>query len=173
MENLERGSDLVRDGRPFLLADIEHLPFRDAVFDYLYAVHVLEHAANPPAALAELTRVARGGYIETPTRFAERIYGWKNHRCTVRFRNGGFTFGSKVTPQTGLDLHRLYRSFVPWKAVHKLVDFSLNVLYVRVEFRRTSDGTEFRPLGRRQAIADLIRHRLHEGVGPLPHELQS
>ena len=43
-ENLERGSDLKHDQRPFVYADIEQLPFKTGAFGFVYAVHVLEHA---------------------------------------------------------------------------------------------------------------------------------
>jgi len=165
-ENLERGSDLRRDRRPFVFASIENLPFRDDTFDYLYAVHVLEHAENPTQALQELERVARAGYIETPTPFAERLYGWKNHRCTVRWARSRLEFGPKIEPQRQIDFHALYKRFLPWKATHKALDIAFGLLYVRVEFRRKDGAPTMRNLGRRQALHDLVHDPVKEGVGP-------
>ncbi len=165
-ENLERGGDLARGGRPFVYARIEGLPFKPGVFDYLYAVHVLEHTENPADTLAELTRVSARGYIETPTPFAERLYGWKNHRCTVSFEGDAFTFGPKLAPQVNLDFHALYKKNPAWKAIHKGLDIVLNLLYVRVEFSHADGQVRFRRLGRRQALHDLIHDPLTEGVGP-------
>lgn len=167
-ENLERGSDLKRDGRPFVYAEIDHLPFKGGAFDFVYAVHVLEHSPAPQAALDELTRVAKAGYIETPTPFAERLYGWTNHRATVSFKGGRFVFGPKVEPQRTLDMHKLYRVFPVWKAIHKGLDLVLNVLYVRVLFRRQDEGVSLKSLGRGQAIYDLVHDPLVQGVGPPP-----
>jgi len=168
-ENLERGSDLRLDGRPFVFADIERLPFKTTSFGFVYAVHVLEHAAHPEAALRELTRVSQAGYIETPTPFAERLYGWKNHRATVSFRRGKFSFGPKIEPQRTLDMHRLYRIFPLWKAIHKGLDIVLNILYVRVKFAHEGNEVAMETLGRGQALYDLVHDPVRDGVGPPPN----
>lgn len=44
-------------------ADIARLPFPDRSFDLVLAIEVLEHVPDPPAALAEIARVARGDII--------------------------------------------------------------------------------------------------------------
>jgi len=56
------------DGKPVYECDLENLPFADQEFDFVYCSHVLEHVENPEKACAELMRVARRGYIETPNR---------------------------------------------------------------------------------------------------------
>lgn len=43
------------------LADAQHLPFADGVFDGCRAERVLQHVPDPAAALAEMTRVTRAG----------------------------------------------------------------------------------------------------------------
>ena len=51
------------------------LPFHDHTLDYVVASHVLEHVANPIAALAECYRVIRPGgilYLVVPDRRATR-----------------------------------------------------------------------------------------------------
>jgi SAM-dependent methyltransferase len=56
---------------PFLRADAaERLPFADGEFDLVYCNSVIEHieAARRPAFAAELRRVARGWYVQTPAR---------------------------------------------------------------------------------------------------------
>ena len=45
----------------FAVADILRLPFPDARFDGVFVCFVLEHLADPPAALAELKRALRPG----------------------------------------------------------------------------------------------------------------
>ena len=62
------GAPLERDGRPFFECDVEHMPYEDKDFDFVYCSHVLEHVRDPERACAELMRVGRRGYIETPTR---------------------------------------------------------------------------------------------------------
>jgi SAM-dependent methyltransferase len=56
---------------PFVQADAaERLPFADGEFDLAYANSVIEHVApaQRPAFAAELRRVARGWYVQTPAR---------------------------------------------------------------------------------------------------------
>jgi SAM-dependent methyltransferase len=68
------GVDLVsRPGYPgpFVQADAaEHLPFEDGAFDLVYSSSVIEHVApeRRAAFAAELRRVARGLYVQTPAR---------------------------------------------------------------------------------------------------------
>ena len=42
------------------------MPFADKTFDYAICSHVLEHVERPDTVIAELTRVAKAGYIEVP-----------------------------------------------------------------------------------------------------------
>lgn len=66
------GVDLVdRPGYPgpFVRADAtEPLPFGDAEFDLAYSSSVIEHVARPDRAAfaAEVRRIARGWYVQTP-----------------------------------------------------------------------------------------------------------
>lgn len=55
------------EGKPVYRCDIEQLPFGDKEFDFVYCSHVLEHVHHPERACRELMRVARRGYIETPS----------------------------------------------------------------------------------------------------------
>lgn len=73
--------------RPTVLGFVERLPFRDKVFDFVIASHVLEHSADPDRFLAELQRVAKAGYIETPDAFMERINPYRDHRLEVTERD--------------------------------------------------------------------------------------
>lgn len=76
---------LVHD-RPTVLSFGENLPFKDKVFDYVIAAHVLEHSPFPEKFLSELQRVAKAGFIETPDAFMERINPYKDHRLEVTVR---------------------------------------------------------------------------------------
>jgi SAM-dependent methyltransferase len=54
---------------PFVQADAtEHLPFEDDEFDLVYSSSVIEHVppARRPAFAAEVRRVGRGLYVQTP-----------------------------------------------------------------------------------------------------------
>lgn len=89
VDNTERsaGDDIVIDNRPFVIADGLALPFKDKSFDYVITSHILEHVDDPLEFVRELTRVAKGGYIETPSELGEKIFGWPFHKWIVRFQN--------------------------------------------------------------------------------------
>ena len=48
---------------PGAFADVAALPFRDATFDLVLAIEVLEHVPRPEAALREIARVASGDVV--------------------------------------------------------------------------------------------------------------
>lgn len=83
-DDLERSDELKID-RPFVWANVSHLPFANHTFDYSIASHVLEHLENPANSLEEIQRVSRAGYIETPNAFYEFAIPHRYHlsRCTV------------------------------------------------------------------------------------------
>lgn len=115
---------LIHD-RPTVLSFGENLPFKDKSFDYVIAAHVLEHTPYPDKFLAELQRVARGGYIETPDAFMERINPYKDHRLEVTVRDEGLVIRKKPAWIYDADLVELYekrakdvmtRETIPWHA---------------------------------------------------------
>ncbi len=98
---------LVHD-RPTVLSFGENLPFKDKTFDYVIAAHVLEHTPHPEKFLAELQRVARAGFIETPDAFMERINPYKDHRLEVTLRDEGLVIRKKPAWIYDADLVELY-----------------------------------------------------------------
>jgi len=64
------------DGKPVIICDICNLPFIDGAFDYVVAAHVLEHVDDPIKACLELQRVAKSGFIETPTLMKDALFSW-------------------------------------------------------------------------------------------------
>jgi len=98
---------LVHD-RPTVLSFGESLPFKDKVFDFVIASHVLEHTPYPEKFLSELQRVAKAGYIETPDAFMERINPYKDHKLEVTKRNGQLLIRKKASWIGDPDLVELY-----------------------------------------------------------------
>jgi SAM-dependent methyltransferase len=58
-------------GADLWLADMQQLPFADAVFDVVTAVNAFQFAAEPSAAVAEAARVCRPGGLVGAAAFAE------------------------------------------------------------------------------------------------------
>jgi len=57
---VDRDTSLIRERVRVAGADIDvGLPFKDSIFDRILAIHVLEHLANLPHALAEVARVMK------------------------------------------------------------------------------------------------------------------
>lgn len=51
----------------FVLADAEHLPFKNGSFETVYSSHVVEHVCNPRVMIKELLRVSKNKVIvKTP-----------------------------------------------------------------------------------------------------------
>lgn len=94
----EAGRGLVTD-RPFVIGDVETLPFADKSFDYIIASHVLEHANNPAKFLDELARVGKRGYVETPLPLRERVFDFPFHRWYV-YQEGKKLVLVKKTPKS-------------------------------------------------------------------------
>ena len=71
-----RYCDVVTNGKPLIIADIQNLPFSDNCIDFIYCSHVLEHIDCPIQACEEIMRVGRRGYIETPTFGKDALFSW-------------------------------------------------------------------------------------------------
>lgn len=67
----------------FVNADGEKLPFKDKEFDYVICNQVLEHAADPVAFIQEQCRVAKRGYIETPSLLGEYLFPKESHKWVI------------------------------------------------------------------------------------------
>ena len=83
------------EGKPVYRCDIEQLPFGDKEFDFVYCSHVLEHVHHPERACRELMRVARRGYIETPSPSKDLwldTAAISNHRWAVEVVDGKLVF---------------------------------------------------------------------------------
>ena len=114
----QRGGAIVAD-RPMVEADGQFLPFADRAFDYVICSHVLEHVEDPARLIAELERVARRGYIETPSEIGERIYGWHYHNWVVNLVDGCLLLRrNEGKSQFGQLFHRLAATDKHWKRFH-------------------------------------------------------
>lgn len=84
-DNTHRSGDLqLYKNQKFIQADGEHLPFKDKEFDYVICRHVLEHVDDPIQFVKEQARVAKMGYMETPSLLGEYIAPKQSHRWVIQ-----------------------------------------------------------------------------------------
>jgi SAM-dependent methyltransferase len=137
-ERIERA--LVSD-RPVVLGFAERLPFKDGVFDFAIASHVLEHSAQPEAFLTEMARVAKAGYVETPDAFFERINPFTYHRLEVTDRDGWIVIHKKPSWLPDGDIVDLYErkvkdpSFIRFLSRHPAPFYMRYYWRERIQFR--------------------------------------
>src|SRR5687768_14256760 len=64
-DNFHRSGNVVQD-RPLVACSMERLPFLGKSIDFVVCSHVFEHIDSPERGGAELARIAKKGFIETP-----------------------------------------------------------------------------------------------------------
>ena len=84
------------------LCDREPFPFGDGEIGFAVCAHTLEDLRDPVWVCSELSRVARAGYVEVPSRLEEQSYGfegdwvgWSHHRWLIDVDGAAMTFVGK------------------------------------------------------------------------------
>ncbi len=107
-DDSERPHPLRLDHRPFIVCDCLYLPFKNRTVDFIVCSHLAEHVEQPEALFAELTRVAKSGYVECPSRIREILHGWEFHRWYVEVRGDRLIFEEKPQALHDPELHRWF-----------------------------------------------------------------
>lgn len=134
MRELETG------GKPFILCDAQFLPFRTQVFNFVTCYYLMEHVDDPEKLFAELTRVAKHGYIQSPSWFNEEImYGEDVHQWVMIVKNGRLFFRpvwKTLKPVLPLEyiFQRLYKRFFSWRLIHAILDELFEMFTVKYTF---------------------------------------
>lgn len=122
----------------------EALPFADKEFDYVICNQVLEHSEDPAQFLREITRVARAGYVETPSLVGEWLFPKKSHRWVVLAIGDKLVLYDKrlVPGNYANDYGELFLNYLPYQSLpYKLLPFSEGeLMHVRYEWK---DGIDF------------------------------
>lgn len=86
--NVQRATqfDTIHDLGVFVNSDVAKLPFRNKSFDFSFCSHLLEHVEDPGAAIREIVRVSKSGYLEVPNGILETIRPFDSHLWFV-FQN--------------------------------------------------------------------------------------
>ena len=90
----------------------EPWPFADDAFDLAVCSHTLEDVRDPVWVCSELSRVARAGYVEVPSRLEEQSFGvqgdwvgWGHHHWLIDVVDGGLELVFKPHILVREDLH--------------------------------------------------------------------
>jgi SAM-dependent methyltransferase len=114
--NYHRSGDIkVLKNQTFLQADGENLPFKDKEFDYVICCQVLEHVENPEKFLAEQFRVAKRGFMETPSLLGEYFFPRESHKWIIHEMND-ITYlvdKKKINFLYGYDMGELIQDYLP------------------------------------------------------------
>lgn len=110
-EHFSRSTWIQRD-----ICDREPYPFADKSVDFVVCSHTLEDVRDPIWVCSEMRRIAKRGYLETPSRLAESCRGWESpriaglthHRWLVEVAGNRVTFMHKVHA-----LHKHWRYTLP------------------------------------------------------------
>jgi len=105
------------------ICDHQPWPFADNQFDFVICSHTLEDVRDPLRVCAEMIRVARGGYIEVPSRVWEstlgvehpRMAGLSHHRWMVDIEGTRVRFHPKYHL-----LHADWRFSLPARHLRRL-----------------------------------------------------
>jgi len=103
--------------RPFVVADATRTPFPNQAFDFVYCSHLLEHLDEPQRLLCELQRIGRRGYIETPSKIYEKLWGWDFHRWFVSLDGNRLVIEAKDRVIFDEDLHRWFSTQIERKPI--------------------------------------------------------
>lgn len=84
---------LKEDNKQVVECNVENMDcFEDKSMDFIFCSHLFEHLDNPDKACKEIIRVGKRGYIETPSRINEIMFGSLEHRWIIENWNNVLTF---------------------------------------------------------------------------------
>jgi SAM-dependent methyltransferase len=137
--NFHRSGDIkVMKHQQFLNADGENLPFKDKEFDYVICCQVLEHVENPVRFLSEQFRVAKRGFIETPSLIGEYLFPRESHKWILHEHNDVLYLvdKKKMNFTFGYDLTELIQDYLPRHSIgFKIVERTYpNLETIRIEW---------------------------------------
>lgn len=154
------GGDEARVTRPLFDADADDLPFADGAFDYVICSHVLEHVPDPAKVVAELTRVARAGYIEVPEAASAKIVDFPSHLWWVRLDESttpqALVFTAKSAPYFDAEIHDYLQRSGLERRITNVLDSRFDHRIISLPWENT---VNVRVEG--QVSDDLLKHALH------------
>jgi SAM-dependent methyltransferase len=114
--NFHRSGNIkVLKNQVFLEADGEALPFKNKEFDYAICCQVLEHVENPEQFLKEQFRVAKMGFVETPSLLGEYLFPRQSHKWIIHQLDNIMYLvdKKKIKFMYGYDMGELIQEYLP------------------------------------------------------------
>ena len=118
----------------FINANGEALPFKDKEFDYVICNQVLEHAENPAEFIREQCRVAKRGYMETPSLLGEFLFPKKSHKWIILHLDNKLILFEKSRMPGNYENNKIYYPYAVFQAdqdttAYKQFNFEGIILY--------------------------------------------
>lgn len=103
----------------FVNADGENLPFQDKEFDYVICNQVLEHVDDPVKFIKEQCRVAKRGYMETPSLIGELLFPKASHKWVILDIDAKLVLfeKSKMPGNYGNNYGELFLNYLPYQSL--------------------------------------------------------
>lgn len=124
-------------------ADGEDMPFQDKEFDYVICNQVLEHAEHPEKFIREITRVAKRGYIETPSLLGEFLFPKETHKWVILDIDDKLVLFEKAKMPGNYfnNYGELFLNYLPYQSLpFKLLGFTEgDVMFTRYEWKESID----------------------------------
>ena len=137
--NFHRSGNIkVLKHQKFMTADGENLPFKNKEFDYVICCQVLEHVEKPARFLSEQFRVAKRGYIETPSLIGEYLSPKDSHKWILHEHKNVLCLvdKKKINFNSGYDLVELIQDYLPTHSIgFKILERTHpNLATIRIEW---------------------------------------
>ncbi len=129
------GSESARTPRPLFDADVTDMPFADKVFDYVICSHLLEHVLDPGAAIREMVRVSKAGYIEVPRAASAKIIDFPSHLWWCRYDGGELSFEAKQFHEVDAEKESFVRQPNIERELNALIDRHFDDWVISVAWR--------------------------------------
>lgn len=117
--NYHRCGDLkIFPHQKLINAEGEKLPFKDKEFDYVICNHVLEHSEDPVTFIKEQMRVAKRGYMETPSLIGEFLSPKQSHKWAILELDGKLILFEKANmPAFSFNFGSAFLNHLPYQSL--------------------------------------------------------